>query len=537
MATALVGTNAGTSLGASLQQLLIAPDIQPGDQPSYQLAKAIYEYHPLGKKIVDKPLTIAQSQKRDITIGKGPEDRIKRAFLDTWASMSCDEYIFRTASLSRIYGASILAMITDGEGTDKPLDLAKLPGKKTSCNALDPLNVSGSLVLSQNPNDPNFMKPMFTVTGDFGGTVVQGQKYHPSRTVVMMNEAPIYISFTSSTFGYTGRSVYQRALFPLKSFINSMKTDDLVVRKCGVLVAMLKQVGSVVNRVQQFFYGLKRSILKEAEVDNVINIGNEDKVESLDLTNLGQTHEMARKNILQNIASATDQPALMINEETYTDGFGEGTEDAKRVANFVEGMRKWMKPLYDFFDVVVMHKAWTPEFYAALQKEMPEVYGKKDFNTAFVEWKNSFVASWPSLITEPPSEKVQVADVKLRAVIAAVQTFRTDFDPENKVGMIVWAIECFNEMEELFPVSFDLDVSALEEFVAEQKELQDKQSEVALEAGKAEAAGKDEVIKPKSNFSDSALEAAVESERAAVAKLIEDRAKRRRIGRTLKNAA
>ena len=43
---------------------------------------------------------------------------------------------------------------------------------------------------------------------------MQGQQYHPSRARICLNEMPVYLGYTNSAFGYVGRSVYQRALFP-----------------------------------------------------------------------------------------------------------------------------------------------------------------------------------------------------------------------------------------------------------------------------------------------------------------------------------
>ena len=63
-------------------------------------------------------------------------------------------------------------------------------------NCFDPLNTAGSLVLNQNPNEIDFQKVK--------GIIVNGRAYHRTRTVVIMNEDPIYISFTGSAFGVIG---------------------------------------------------------------------------------------------------------------------------------------------------------------------------------------------------------------------------------------------------------------------------------------------------------------------------------------------
>jgi len=71
-------TGAGT--GTALMTMLNAGDIEPGSDVSYQLCKVIYLYHPLGGKMVDRPIKIAQSQGRDIAIPDGPEELARDAF-------------------------------------------------------------------------------------------------------------------------------------------------------------------------------------------------------------------------------------------------------------------------------------------------------------------------------------------------------------------------------------------------------------------------------------------------------------------------
>ena len=76
----------------------------------------------------------------------------------------------------------------------------------------------------------------------------------------------------------------------------------------------------------------KRSIVKEAETGNVINVTPEEEIESLNMQNLEGPHVLARRNILENIASAVDMPVKLLTQESFAEGFGEGSEDAKAVA-------------------------------------------------------------------------------------------------------------------------------------------------------------------------------------------------------------
>ena len=282
-----------------------------------------------------------------------------------------------------------------------------------------------------------------------------------------MNERPIYIEYTSSAFGYVGRSVYQRALYPLKSFVSTMVADDMVARKVGLLIAKLKPVASAVNAAIQRLAGVKRQLLQEAETNNVLSITTEETVESLNLQNIDGAGAFARGNILKNIATAADMPAKLLDNETMVEGFGEGTEDARNIARYVDGVREWMGPLYAFFDDIVMRRAWNPEFFEALKSEFPETYGKVSYTEAFYEWKNSFRAKWPSLLKDPETDQKN-EETRQKAVTDLLGVLLPTLDPVNTATTIQWAVETVASNTILFPKPLVLDYEALAQHVQEQ---------------------------------------------------------------------
>lgn len=447
-----------TGLGSELQQLLMAEQIVPGATASYQLCKSIYMYHPLGAKMTDSPVSMAQSQAREISVADGPEERLQQAFKAEWSAINADRHIFNVMRLARMYGIASVAVLVEGTKTNEPVDVTKLFGKSISFNVFDPLNTAGSLVMNQDPNAMDFQKTTGTLQ-------VNGQVYHRSRTCVMLNEDPLYIEYTSSAFGFVGRSVYQRALYPMKSFVQSMVTDDMVVRKAGLLIAMIKQAGSIANNIMARMAGFKRALLKEAETNNVLSIDVDEKIETLNMMNVDGAFGMARKNILHNIAVAADMPAQFLNSETFAEGFGEGSEDAKAVANYIDKVRIAMAPLYEFFNAIVMHRAWNPDFYASIQKEFPE-WGSIPYETAFYRWKNSFLAIWPSLITEPDSKKMDTEKVKMETLVNVYDklTADTQMDPENKGRILDWLTANISENKTMFPHPLVLDIEAYVEY-------------------------------------------------------------------------
>jgi len=450
--------NGTESFGSALQQLLLADDIVPGAQASYEICKQLYSFHPFGQKIVDFPLYMATYKPREITVPKAPDDGLMlvEAFNQEWKDLKADNHIINAARTARIYGISTLGIVVKDDDTQEPVDFKKLYGASIALSTFDPLNTAGSLVLNQDPNALDFQK----VTG----VSVAGKPYHRSRVCVLMNEAPIYIAYESAGFGFVGRSVYQRGLFPLKSFLMTMATDQMVATKAGLLIAKMESQSSAVDAPMMRIFGQKRQMLKEAQTNNVLSIGTAESIESLNLQNLDGAFSLARKNIIENIASACGTPAKMLLSETFAEGFGEGTEDAKAIAQFVDGIREWMQPLYDFMTEIVMYRAWNEDFYATVQKKYPDEYGNVSYAAAFNEWRNSFNAEWPSLLDEPESEKMQAEDVVLKAIIAVVEVFAPMVPGPAKAQLLEWAADNFNNNKRLFSSPLNLDFEAIADY-------------------------------------------------------------------------
>jgi len=446
-----------SSIGSQLMNVLQAGEIEPGTDVGYNLCKMLWEYHPLGGKLVEKPVRLALSKPRIITIDKQPKEMLIEAFEKEWEKLGATAHIRDTMFLKRTYGASAIVYGADKIPTTDPIDPWDLPHLNLYFNQLDPLNLAGSIVTNQNPNAPDFQKPLTYTTA-------AGQPYHPSRSVVVFNGTPIYLSFQSSAFGFTGRSVFQRALYPLKSFIQSMVTDDLVTFKAGLLISKQKPAGSIVNKMMESVAGIKRSYLQQGVTGNVLSIDIDESIEAINLQNTDTAMTTARDNIIANIAAASDVPALLLKDEAFTQGFGEGSEDAKAIVQYVNGIREEMHSLYAFFDKIVMHRAWNEEFYESVKAAYPDVYANKSYKQAFYEWKNSFKPEWESLIEEPESERVKVEETKLKGITEVLRTILPVVDPQNRALAIQWAQDNLNEMPDLFQSTLTLDADLISEY-------------------------------------------------------------------------
>ncbi|HDH1863218.1 TPA: DUF1073 domain-containing protein [Klebsiella quasipneumoniae subsp. similipneumoniae] len=443
------------SCSPELITLLDSDDIQPGMSAGYETCKTIYLFHPLGGKMVDRPIKMAMNESRTVHISQayGIEQRLRDAFEREWKALGADKHIANAARISRIYGVSAIAMLVDNQEPSSAVDYRTLYKHNVTFNILDPLNTAGSIVLNQDPNAQDFQK--------VDGIRVAGKPYHKSRCVVQQNEDPIYLAYNSAAFGFTGRSVYQRALFPLKSFIQTMRTDDMVSVKGGLLVTKIQGPSSVVNNMMQKLSGIKRMMLKRGKTGEVLQIGANDSIESIDLSNLEKPLDSSRNHILENIAAAADMPAIILNSETFAQGFGEGTEDARSVAVYIDNIREWLEPLYDYFIRICQYRAWSIEFFNSLRADFPEL--KNTYSLYFASWINNFEYRWPSSLKEPEGEKVKVDEIRFKAIVSMLEVLlpQVNTDDENRSLLIEWAQTNANANESLFPQRLDLDIDSL----------------------------------------------------------------------------
>ncbi|HEX7894093.1 MAG TPA: hypothetical protein VF447_07875, partial [Terriglobales bacterium] len=174
--------------------------------------------------------------------------------------------------------------------------------------------------------------------------------------------------------------------------------------------------------------------------------------------------EFSRNNCIKNISTAAKMPASILYQETLTEGFGEGSEDAKIIARFIDRMRIEMQPDYHFMDQIVMRRAWSPEFYRIIQGKYAE-YRSVPYETAFYEWKNAFKATWPNLLVEPDSKLAEVDDVIMKSAISLYEVMSPQLDPINKAAATVWLAEVANERKKLFSAPLEIDEDALAAYV------------------------------------------------------------------------
>ena len=458
----------GSGMPSQLMKILEQDAIDPGADIGYEACKIIYSYHPLGARMVDKPLQLAMSQERILEIPGAPEEMLMKAFRKEWqkiGGIGANNIIFRAAQLSYIYGISTLfvnVLQKDGEAApfEKPLDFENLWKEDLYFNLYDPLVTAGSLVLNQDPLAVDYMHPR--------QVSVSGLPLSNTKTMVLMHEQPIWIQWSNSAYGFVGRSVYQRAFFPLKSFVVSMLADQMVQDKLGLLVYKSKSPGSVLDRAASAFKRMQRSAIQGARTNNVLSIGESEDLASLNLEHVNAAGEYARRNILVNIATAAGQPAQFLTQETLAEGFGEGTEDAKQIAQYIDRVRLEINPAFEFMDNIVQHRAWNPVFYQEVQRRFPERYANVPYKVAFQEWQDAWEPKWPNLLTEPDSEKAKASQAKLdSATKLATTILGADPGPETKAAVCAWLADVANDEKEFYSSPLLIDADAIESYKPE----------------------------------------------------------------------
>jgi hypothetical protein len=217
------------------------------------------------------------------------------------------------------------------------------------------------------------------------------------------------------------------------------------------------------------FFGIKRAALKEGVTNEIASIGITESIETLNMQNIDKALNTARANIIKDIATSAGMPASIIAQETMTEGFGEGVEDAKKEVAYLNYIREDMQPAYDFVDKIVMRQAWTKEFYNSLKPDYPEL---KPYETWLYECINSFTATWPNLMEEADSEKSKTEKVKMETVIAVAEAVATQCDPKNKAKTIAWIADNVNACEHLFAGRLDIDEDDLAEWAQENQQAE-----------------------------------------------------------------
>lgn len=445
------------NMSSELTKILDSDEIQPGTDVGYDLCKLLWMYHPLGGKLVEKPITMAMCKPRQYNVDTDPDERVIRQFMTVWERMGLNDKVKNLFFISRCYGAAAIGVGTDGVSCKDELPTFGLKEDDVYINVWDPLNAAGSMVTDQNPNSKYFQQANRTLK-------ITGKNWHHSRTMKIFNGTPIYLEYQNSSFGFTGRSVFQRVLFPMKSYIGTMNANDLVSQKAGVMVAKTAQNGSVISGIMAAAAKAKREIVKIARTGGVINIGTGDDIESLNLQNIDKALNAARDNIISDIASGSDVPAILIKEEAFSTGWSEGSEDSKAISQYIDGVRQQIEPVMDYFERLVQYIAWNEDFFNALKDDFPDVI-TEDYKTTFYQWRREFNAKWQELVEESPDKRRESDSKVIQQASAVYTSLEKNFDPENRATLAEWLANIVNATQTYGDVPLLIDMDTLANYI------------------------------------------------------------------------
>lgn len=467
-------------ISSELMKILESDGIQPGSDVGYELCKLLWQFHPLGGKLVEKPINMAMCKPRQYNVDTDPDERVIKQFRDTWERMGINDQVKNLFFIARCYGAAAIGVGTANNPVADPLPGFGLQEDDVYINVWDPLNAAGSMVTDQNPNSRFFQRANKTLK-------ISGKNWHPSRTIKIFNGTPIYLEYQKSAFGFTGRSVFQRVLFPMKSFINTMAANDLVSQKAGVLVAKTQQNGSVMSGIMAMAAKAKRAVVKLARTGGVISIGQGDEIESLNLQNIDGALNAARDNIISDIATGSDVPAILIKEEAFSKGWSEGSEDSKAISQYIDGIRQQIEPVMDYFERLVQYIAWNEDFFNALKNDFPEII-TDDYHTTFHMWRREFSATWQELVEESP-DKRRESDSKVIQQATALYTALTEtIDPENRAQVAEWLTSIVSATQTYGEVPLIIDINSLSKYIPPVQEQQHGDNQPGEEETEQDAA-------------------------------------------------
>ena len=392
-----------------------------------QSCQDIYTFWGLGKRLVHALPRFALSSPREIVIQEAPPE-VAEEFVKAAIKLKQDDIVSRGTVYCRIYGmGGIFTAYTKSkiatpekseamslkeqqeflkqkmkqEAADRDkvaianLTIKDVQSGKITFNALNPLNLSGT-VFSQDALSTEYQKPITIV--------VAGQTVGSRRATVIQNNDPIYLRWTTSTFNFSGISIFQNMIRLIKAWHRAIISFERMATKGSSIVFK----DGVRGRMSGIMATAAKSALqrmRDMENDGAVSIDKDGDVAFFNLTGVAEVDTIL-KGLEREITMALDDtPLAILLDKSLSSGLSEGTEDLKAVIMAVNNFRKdFLTPLYALTDPYVQAVAWTDEFILKIIKKHPEIYaGGFTIQEIRQLWQESFSYEWGNLY--PPTEK------------------------------------------------------------------------------------------------------------------------------------
>jgi len=441
-------------------------------QADHDTVKLFAQYHPLVNRLTSYPLNMALARGFEFKMPNAPQEAINE-FTKAAMRYRAKESVVELHRLKKIYGASSMAVvINDEQKTNQPIDyevLAAGIGNNLSFNSLDPMITAGSLVSSLDPNSARFLRPV-TITS-------QGRSYHASRCIVVQNEGEPadWISYNKAAYGFLARSDFVRALPLLQVYLRLKIAEMYLADKVGVMVVQSEGSGAVIDHSSEVVNEIKRISVDLAETGNVLSIGLNDKISTLDVTNANSVLVMLNDSCITAIATACgNMPAGILKNEALAQGRADGTHDKEMHDLFYVQIQDSTKPTFDFVDNLIIRAAWTREFVERIKVKYRHLQGKS-YAVIMKGWMDGYerVFLSPSVPSEEQATNIAKQKIEALASSSAMITASVKLGAINSQILIEWQAKNINDLR-FFPNDLNFDDEELLNSLTQEQEQPDE---------------------------------------------------------------
>lgn len=371
---------------------------------TYAECRDIYRYWALGKRMATALPQFAMSAGRKLRCGFNIPDA-DRALEKARHELDVESVAFRTAVYSRIYGISFLFASSALKPKD-PIDYEYMQSNEPfKFNVLDPLANGGAVQMDLDPLSPTFSQPI--------DLRVQGRKVHSQRIFCCVNDIPLYLKFTPSTFSFSGPSIYQNMTLLIRSWNRAIISIQRLATKASALILKAKDSGAVTNAVQNYAMQRNLEFIRKIENDGIASIKVGEELEFFQLTGVKEVDTIIQK--IQNalMMALSDTPSGILLDNYLSTGLADGDNDMKTIIIAVEKFRKdVLAPIYRFVDKYVCYKAYTPELLAYIKSEY-EPFKDMTESEILEELMQSYTFEWNEIYPQSENEKSDTANKRL----------------------------------------------------------------------------------------------------------------------------
>lgn len=357
---------------------------------TYEQCIDIYTNWALGNRIVTALPNFALSVNRKISFGDYPKEIVDR-FNETAENLNVRNELKQLCYNVRIFGASYL-FVNTGDDYQQSLtgDIVRA-AKTIRLIQATPLITSGSEI-DINPLSLTYMQPV--------RVKINSQDIHISRAIFANNNEPIYNKYVDSTYGYTGRSVFENMIDIIKYWNRSTIALQRIASKAGGVIVKHRG-GNIVTSFLVDSTNKFLNLIRNLSNDGVASINHGDEIELFNLNGTAEVSLILDKfNSIVQLA-LSDTPTAILLDERFAKGFGNGEEDFKALLIAVESYRETtLKPILKKLDKIVLARAFDDDFLAEMQQQYAQDLAQYTLEELRYELERNFSYEWESLYPE-----------------------------------------------------------------------------------------------------------------------------------------